>query len=78
MAYPAELCTIEVGQVYQKQVLTELTKYVMDSAMKNPQELLHIINSSIGLGQQGGLVDLVSDLRFSTTNDMRLTGSQGT
>jgi len=55
VVYPAELCTIEAGQFYRKKVPTELTKSVVDFATKNPQERLHIINSGVGLGQQGGL-----------------------
>jgi|ERR1700691_1113710 hypothetical protein len=77
VVYPAELCTIEAGQFYRKKVPTELTKSVVDFATKNPQERLHIINSGVGLGQQGGLAAPVSDSRSSTTNDMRLTSSQG-
>ena len=69
VVYPAELCTIEAGQFYRKKVPTELTKSVVDSTMKNLQEWLQIFNSSVGLGQQGGLEAPVSDSRSSTPND---------
>jgi len=64
IVYPAELCTVEAGQFYRKKVPSELIKNVVEFATKSPQERLHIINSGIGLGQQGGLAAPVSDSTF--------------
>jgi hypothetical protein len=72
VVYPAELCIVEAGQFYRKKVPTELTKSVVDFATKSPEERLRIINSGIGLGQQGGLAAPVSDPIISMVDSIIL------